>query len=200
LVFALGASSSTPIDSARVDAFLTGNASSLDSAITDSSGAFSLTVATAGIPLDGYIRARRSGYLDTYTFPSAPLPASISRSFTMLTPSVFGLLSGFLGVTQTAGNGWIAVVVVDCTGNPVAGAAVSTTPPGTVRYDDNSGPSSTASVTGTDGQAYVFNVGAGNVVVAASVGTTTFRSHTVVAVADQITVTLVAPGPTTPAE
>jgi hypothetical protein len=96
-------------------------------------------------------------------------------------------------VTQAAGNGFMGVVVSDCSGMPVAGATVTTTPSGTVRYNQAGIPSNTAMVTDADGVAYVFNVPAGTVTVGASAQGTTFRAHDVLVRADVLTTTVVAP-------
>src|SRR5207237_1440136 len=61
------------------------------------------------------------------------------------------------------GDGFIAVVVTDCAGNPLPGATVSSNPAGSVYYNAGGAPSSTATSTATDGIAYIFDFVAGNV-------------------------------------
>jgi hypothetical protein len=172
---------------ARVDAFKTGAGSSIDSATTDAQGNFTLTVPTGGVPLDGFVKASKTGYIDTYAYPSAPLPANTAITLTVVTPTEFSFLAAAAGVTPTAGKGSIAIRPVDCTAAVVSGATVSTSPSSTP-YSDGSG------------DFFEFNLAPGTVSVSASYQGHTFRSHPVVAVADAVTITIIAPGPLSPPE
>lgn len=178
---------SSGVVGARVDAFKTGTAGSIDSATTDAQGNFTLTIPTGGVPLDGYIKASKTGYVDTYAYPSAPLPANASITLTVVTPSEFNLLAASMSVTPTAGDGALAIRPVDCTGAVVTGATVGTSPASTP-YSDGSG------------DFFEFNLAPGSVTVSASYQSHTFHSHPVVAFADAVTITIVAPGPLSPPE
>jgi hypothetical protein len=158
-------------------------------------GFYALTIPTGGTPVNGFLKLTKSGYLPTSAYPSRPLAADTVTNVLMITSSDFGLLSGAVQVTQTAGNGFIGVVVKDCNGNPLAGATVSVSPVGSssVRYNSGSTPSSSATSTSADGVAYVFNVTAGNATVQASAGGHTLRQHIVNARADAITLTEIQP-------
>ena len=158
-------------------------------------GAFTLPIPTGGAPFDGYIRAQSSSYLDSYLYPPAPIAASATGlPVVLLSSTTFGLLPLAAGASQPSGAGFISAAVVDCLGNPVAGATLTTVPAAMVRYDDSSGtPTSSASVTAADGIAYVFDLPAGGVTVGATYGGMTFRSHAVNARADVVTLTVVAP-------
>jgi hypothetical protein len=103
------------------------------------------------------------------------------------------LLSAIAGQTQQAGKGMIGLVVADCNGVPLAGATVTSEPAGTVVYDNGSLPSSSATSTGADGRAYIFNVTAGTVNVRASSGGMTLRAHDINARADVVTTTAIEP-------
>lgn len=178
---------SGPLAGVRVDAFKTGTVGSIDSTTTDAQGTFSLTVATGGTPLDGYVKASHSGYLDTYAFPSAPLPADASIALTVVTPTEFSFLATQAGVSPTAGNGSLAIRPVDCSGTSVPTATVTTNPASTPHSDGS-------------GDFFEFNLAPGTVSVGASYQGHTFHSHPVVAVADAVTITVVAPGPLSPPE
>jgi hypothetical protein len=180
---------------AQVVGYRTGNATKLDSTSSDATGNYTLTLATGGQPLDGYVRVFKSGYLDTYGYPPAPLVAGATQSALLITTSDLAALGMLAGVTQTAGKGLIAIVVSDCHGTPLSGATVSSNPAGTLRYNSGGFPSSTASATSADGVAYILNVTAGDVVVSATAATHVLRSHTVNARADAVTLTGVTPGP-----
>jgi hypothetical protein len=83
-------------------------------------------------------------------------------------------------------------MVVDSANNPIAGATVSSTPAGTIRYNGANGfPTSGATATASDGLAFVFNVTAGTVNISAAKAGSTFQAHDVNARADQITTTLI---------
>jgi hypothetical protein len=178
---------SGPLVGASVYAFKTGTAAAIDSATTDAAGAFSMTVSTGGTPLNGYLKASKSGYIDTYAYPSAPLPASATISVPVVTSAEFNLLATQAKVTPVAGKGALGIRPVDCTGAAVTGATVTTNP---------------ASSPYADGQGdfFVFNVAPGSVDVGATFQSHTFHGHTITAVADAVTITIIAPGPLSPPE
>jgi len=158
-------------------------------------GFYALVIPTGGTPVNGFLKLVKSSYLTTYAYPARPLAADAVTNVLMITSTEFGLLSGAVSVTQTAGNGFVGLVVKDCNGNPLSGATVSVSPVGSsaVRYNSGSTPSSSATSTSADGVAYVFNVTAGNATVQASAGGHTLRAHIVNARADVITLTEIQP-------
>lgn len=178
---------SSPIDSAVVLAFKNGTATPVDSTMTNASGQFTLNASTGGAPLDGYVKASKSGLIDTYAFPSAPLPANASITLTMINTTTLGLLASNDGVTPVAGKGALAIRPVDCTETVVPTATVSTSPSATL-YGDASG------------DFFAFNVAPGSVQVNAQYQSHVFHSHSVTAIADAVTITIIAPGPVTPPE
>ena len=144
---------------------------------------------------DGYLRSTATGFLDTYLYPPAPLAASTDQAFAvMVTSGTFDLLGSLaIGDAPTDGLAQMLVIVADCNNDPVQGAVVTTSPAGTVRYNSNGFPSDTATVTGADGIAYVFNVTPGTVTVDASLDAMSFREHELTARADVLTSTVVQP-------
>jgi hypothetical protein len=187
-------SGQTPLDGVAISAYPSQTSTTPLANATSASGAFSIVVGTGGVPLDGYLKASKSGELDTYLYPNAPLAVSSSGlSVVMLTSSTYGFLAIGGGVTQDDTKGDLAVVVLDCNAQPVSGAIVMTSPAGTVRYSGSAGPSASAVATSTDGLAYVFNVAAGDVTVSATAGSVSLRSHHLVSRAGAFTTTLVTP-------
>lgn len=176
-----------PLSGATVYAFKTGTASAIDSATTSASGTFTMSVSTGGVPLDGYLKASKSGYIDTYAYPSAPLPGDATISVPVVTSGEFAVLAAQASATPVAGKGSIGILAVNCTGAAVSGATV-TASSGTSPYDHG------------QGDFFVFNAAPGNVDVGATFQTHTFHGHTVVAVADAVTITIIAPGPLSPPE
>jgi hypothetical protein len=147
---------------------------------SDAQGAWSITADVGNEPLDAYVRGTLAGYLDTYLFPPTPLFEDLTgASIIMLDSGALALL-GFLGLSQDNDKGVLLVAVLDCDGNPVEGASVTTTPPaGQTAYLDNGQPSTSATATDSSGAAMLFNVPAGDVEVNATVMGMSLRAHTV---------------------
>src|ERR1041385_8755478 len=83
-------------------------------ATTDSNGNYGLVITTNGQPLDGYLKAAKSSYVDTYLYPPAPLYADFTMaSLNMLTSGTLGTLYTLASTGQTAGLGTIALEVMD---------------------------------------------------------------------------------------
>ncbi len=161
---------------------------------TDASGNYSLVIPTMGKPVDGFIKATKSGYMDTYLYAPAPLVADFNMaSLNMLTPSEYSLLSGTLcGVTQDTAKATVAVEVIDTANATVAGAMVASSPAASkVCYDQGGFPNKSATMTDTDGVAIMFNVTAGNTMVSATKTGATFQTHSVNAIAGAFTTTLI---------
>jgi hypothetical protein len=181
-----------------VKAFASSGGSMLATTTSASDGTYSITIPTDGSPLDGYVMGHHdpvgsNTYLDTYLYPPHPLDADSDQGvILLLTPDTLNVLTGVANVTQDPSKGMIGLVVADASGTPIAGAKVTTDPMGTVVYDSGSLPSSSASMTDTDGRAYVFNVTAGPVTLHAT-GGMTFRDVSLDARAGVVTTAAVEP-------
>src|SRR5262249_11059715 len=81
----------TPVQGVAVAAYKkTDPTTAVATATTDASGNYSLTVTTGGAPVDGYLKATKSGNTDTYLYPPAPLIADFTMgSINMLTPTTY---------------------------------------------------------------------------------------------------------------
>jgi hypothetical protein len=184
-----------------VEAYATGNGTALTSDTSASDGTFSLTVTTGGTPLDGYLKATKSGLLDFYVFPATPIAASISNvPVLLLSSSSLGTVETIASVTPAndpSSVGLVGVVVEDCAGNPVAGATVSLTESsaavGDMRYMAGSVPSTTATTTDSSGAAFVFNVPTGTATVTAQVAGMTLRTHDITVTGNAVHATIVVP-------
>lgn len=185
--------SPTALGGAIITAFRIGVTDSLAVDTSNTPGFYSLSITTGGTPVNGYLRVTHSGQVDTYAYPSRPLFADLTTNILMPTTTELGLLGQAVQVDQAAGNGFIGVIVKDCNGTAIAGATVSTSPGGTVRYNSGSTPSPSATSTSSDGVAYVFNLTAGNVTVMANAGGNVLRQHVVNARADVVTLTEIQP-------
>jgi len=184
----------TALQSASVRAFKTSDTTTaLDSTTSDGSGNYTLTIATGRTPVDGYVRVTKTGYLATYGFPAVPLSADATDNILVLTSSEFGTLASLVGESPTPGDGFIAIVVTDCAGNPLTGATVASNPPGRIHYNAAGAPSSSATSTYTDGVAYIFNVAAGDVTIFGTASGHALRQHVVNARANAVTLTQIQP-------
>jgi hypothetical protein len=183
-----------PVAGANVEAFTAADVS-LGTDTSDGTGAFSISVATGGDPVDGYLLATANTYIDTYLYPPYPIAADVDNASALLVSSEnFALLPILAGTQQPDGQGFVGVVVVDCNNEPVMGAVVTTIPEGVVRYTGESGvPVAGPTSTNADGLAVVFDVDPGNVIVDATVQGMSLREHTVEVRADVVTTTIVAP-------
>ena len=189
-------SATTPLSGVAVSAFSNSDDTTpIMSTTSDATGAYSLTIATNGVPVDGYVKATITGFVDTYLYPPAPLVADFdSASINMVNTDTINLLSDTLcHSAQMLTNGAVAIEVVDATGATVGGAVATASPaPSKICYDSNGFPNSTAMVTATDGLAYMLNV-TGDVTVGATLTGMTFTSHHVNARVGALTTTLISP-------
>ena len=186
--------SPNPVPHAFVYGFRTGDTTHLAGDTTDTPGRYSIAILTGALPVNGYLAISDSGHhIDTYAYPAVPLAADITQNVLMVSGSEFPVLAAAAGITPVPGDGFIGIVVRNCAGTPIAGATVTSSPMGTVRYNTGGLPSSSATSTSTDGVAYIANVMAGNVTVQATASGHTLRAHTVNARADAITLTEIQP-------
>jgi hypothetical protein len=162
---------------------------------TDTNGKYTLVIPTMGKPVDGFIKATKTNYLDTYLYAPAPMTADFANaSLNELTQNEYDLLSGTLcGVTEASGMGTVAVEVIDTAQATIGGAMTATAPAASKEcYDQGGFPNKSATVTDTDGVAIMFNVAPGSVTVSATKSGATFKTHTVNVVAGAFTTTLVS--------
>ncbi|HUS30099.1 MAG TPA: carboxypeptidase-like regulatory domain-containing protein [Kofleriaceae bacterium] len=164
-------------------------------ATSDAQGKYTMTVMTNGTAIDGFVLAKKSGYVDLYLYPTAPFSKDTDGDLNMLTPSNRDFLSNLASGNQMSGKGLIGLAIIDANGMPVAGATISAMPAaGAYRYMGSNGyPSGSAMSTNTDGVAFMFNVPSGPITISATKAGMTFHSHVVEARADKMTTTAIAP-------
>ncbi len=161
---------------------------------SDTPGRYSITIATGGTPVSGYLQLKKSGgYVPTFAYPSRPLFQDDTTNVLMITSGEFTALAAAASITPTAGAGFIGLVVSDCQGNPLTGATVTSSPAGTVRYNIGGLPNQAATSTAADGVAYIVNVAAGSVQINATASGHALRQVVVNARADAITLTEIQP-------
>ncbi len=191
----------TPQAGVAISVYNVSDDSMIGTATTDANGAYSITVSTNGSPVDGYLKATKTGLKETYLYPPGPLSSDFAGVTTLMLSQSTQNLANMVGgaAPPDATKGWIAMLVLDApqtSANAVMGATVTATPTGEIRYNSSAGiPGGPGQATSTamDGIAYVMNVPAGQVTVGASKSGLTFKSHPVKARADKVTLTLVTP-------
>jgi len=160
---------------------------------TPADGSYSLTARTRGTPLEAYLHSTADGLVTSRLYP--PLPVFLDVPMVPL-PMFDPLIVNFLSPDQEADKGIIVMLVLDCTGTPIQGATVMSTPEaGDVVYSDDMGiPDQSATSTGAAGTAFLINVPAGTVTVNATAMGESLLGHDVASVPDEVTTTVVLPG------
>jgi hypothetical protein len=189
----------TPQADVVVQVFKVSDDSMIGMATTNAAGEYSITAPSNGTAIDGYLKATKTGLKDTYLYPPGPLAADFAGVTTlMLKQSTQNLANQLAGAgAPDATKGWVAFLVLDgptTASTPVMGATITATPTGEIHYNGSAGvPQAQATSTAADGIGYVMNVAAGQVMVGAQKTGSTFKSHSILARADKVTLTLVTP-------
>ena len=162
---------------------------------TAADGSYTLLI-PADKPLDGFLKATKSGNVDTYLYPPVPLAADFSgAAINVIDTATFGILQAIAGTTGSTDT-TVALEVVDSLSTlvPVAGAAVTSVPAAQKTGFSKVGsaiPDLTAMATINDGRAFLFGVPAGTVTVSATAAVGTFKSTTIKTHVGAFTTTLI---------
>jgi len=191
----ISASGQTPTAGVVITAYNAADDSVLGTATSAGATAtFSISVATHGQPIDGYLKAVTPGaFKQTFLYP----PFSLTKDYAnvpvfVMKSSTYDLINGVLGNNQKTTQGWIALLALDAAQTAVAGATASSTPSGQIAYNSGGVPSTSATSTAADGIAYDTAVATGQVTVAAAKAGTTFHAHAIQVRADVVTLTIVS--------
>lgn len=196
-VFSIDIAGQEPVEGAIVQLRRAANDRVLDDNApggTAADGTYSLTGRTRGNPLEAYLHATADGLVTTRLYP--PIPVTTDVPMVPL-PMFSPIVVNFISPDQEPENGIVVLIVLDCSGQPIPGATVSSTPEagGVIYADDTGVPDQAATSTGAQGLAYLVNVPAGDVEVNATSGGQDLLAHTVAAVPDEVTTTIILPGP-----
>ena len=186
----------TPLQNVKVDARLVSDDSIIAGPeTTPANGTFSISAPSGGVPIDGYFVATHAQKFDTLLYPPTPVYQDSNSVVVAMFDQQLVSLLGLLGFSQDSStNGVITMLVLDCDGNPVSGATVSSNPPAaTVAYASGMLPDSSATATDSSGIAFLFNVPVGTVTVDAEVGGQSLREHDVETLTMTLTTTIVVP-------
>ncbi len=169
-----GQSGASPLAGATIAAYRVGSDTPVAMATSDAQGKYTLSIETA--PFDGYIKASKSSYADTYVYPASPWTADASIETSQLSSTTFSLLNTFAG--GDSDKGLIIATIVDANGEPVSGAKISSAPAaGSYKYSDGTGSPTGGSTTPEDGVAFYMSAPVGNVALSAFKNGMTFKSH-----------------------
>ncbi|MEO8701478.1 MAG: hypothetical protein ABI867_15635 [Kofleriaceae bacterium] len=183
-----------PVADATIKAFKAGVTAPAAMTTSDAGGAWSLSVASAGAPVNAFVEATKADHRTVRIYPPQDLDASLDNIPTLLLANTtFGLLVQFVAMTtQTAGNGTVGLTVLDCANTPISGATIS------VKQNDvelvTADNTFDTSGLGQGGAFLVFDLPPGETVVSATFNGMTFRAHTIDVVADTNSTTAVKPG------
>lgn len=154
-------------------------------------------LATGEVPLDGYLRAAKTGNRTSYVYPPAPLAADFTGvPALMFTNTAFAGITAFASVTQDPMKGNMVLALVDCANMPISDTANVTLAlkqggqplQGTTQLDVSSLAPQLA------GTYAIFNVPAGDIEVGATWKGMPLRAHTVGSFAGATTLTVLRPG------
>ncbi|MEO8548368.1 MAG: hypothetical protein ABI678_00265 [Kofleriaceae bacterium] len=185
-----------------VQSYKAGVATMLDTQTSGAAGAFTTgSLATGGVPLDGYLRASIAGYRTTYLYPPNKVVANLTMvPVPLISNATFTQLNALVNQNDT-NNGMLLVTVADCSLMPISGADL------TAKQNGNNAGTITdlGAVLGAmaDGLYIVANVPDGDVTVAATYNSMNFPGRVVAAhkkpadanAEGTLTVTAVVPGP-----
>jgi hypothetical protein len=184
------------INGASVEGRLRSDDSVLDTDTTTSTGAFSLSAATGGVPIDAYLFFSAASYPNTYLYPPDPLAMDLTGfgAGTISSSTLNLIYTLFAPGGHAAGTGTEVVIVTDCAGTAIEGASVTFAPaPGTMAYLAGTLPSTTATATDASGVALGLNAAAGDVTVSAVFMGVSLESHTIEITADGLSATIMHP-------
>jgi hypothetical protein len=187
-------SGSTPLAGVTIGIFKNSDETTpIGTATTDAQGNYSIAITTNGEVVDGYLKATKATYVDTYAYPPTPWTGdSTTVDANMLTSSTFNLLVSFGG--GSAGKGVITMRVEDASKAPVEGATVASIPAsGVYKYSDASGFPTGTTATAADGLSFMFDAPPGHLTVTATKAGTTFHPHPLNVRADKFTTTVINP-------
>lgn len=162
--------------------------------VTDAQGNFAFTITNAQqTPIDGYLAASAAGKRNVRVYPASPISENLSMvPILLLSSSNFELIRSQVAMKpQSAANGTVGLLVVDCANQPIAGATISVIQ-GNVEYADDAHTWDASQF--QPGAFLVYDVPPGDVVVSATYNGQALRAHTVKSVAQTTTNTIVRPG------
>jgi hypothetical protein len=162
---------------------------------SDGSGNFGSAFQTGMIARSAYLQASATNYLTTELFPAAPVSTNIQVALAMFTMDDLVALGSATQQTLDPSLVQAIVLATDCSGNFVAGAQVTTTPPaGKIVYAGmNHAPALSQTATDDTGLVFILNLPTGTVTIGGSIDGTPVPSHQVTTTTGQVLVSFIQP-------
>lgn len=171
----------------------------LATAVSTDGGLYRLAFDAGCYAVDGEVRATHppddAGFALTYGVPSAPWQHDRGNlELVMFDSSTSGFAAALASVTLVPGTAVLALTVEDCNGNSVAGALVSASDGGDVRYVGAGGlPVTSQTSTAASGQVVIFNVPGSSTTVSATLDGAVIAQRAVPVHADAVSGTTLSP-------
>lgn len=186
--------SGSVLPNTAVEAFFVGTPAPVFMTASNASGSFTREQATGGTPPQVVLHALPNGYLETYYYPAVPVAQRLDATIQALTAMDLVTIGAVAQVAIDTAKVNLVISVIDCNGDPVPGASITTVPTAPIRYFVDRAPSPTAIMTdATTGAALVANVPPGDTLINATVAGMTLRSHAVAGVAGSVVQTSIQP-------
>jgi hypothetical protein len=172
---------------------------------TDANGNYSITLTTTGEALNvvgRFAKPAGSSYVTEWLYPGEAVDHDLTMiDGVFLKPADLDTFAILFTGPYDSQSGLVAILVVDSTGKPAAGATVTISPaPDSMRYANDMGnPDASFHSTSSKGIVYAWNVpiaGAGNtavVTVSGMLGAAPLKTHTLKAHRGEISLTLLKP-------
>ncbi len=126
--------SGDPLANVQVEGFFAGVPGIEFTTTSSAAGQFSVDQATGGTPRTLSVQASAGDYLVTMLYPSTPLVHSMEVDPQLVSTTDLMHLGQIAGLAIDMTQDQILLQVVDCNGNPLGGATVTSDPPGSVAY------------------------------------------------------------------
>ena len=125
-----------PEPSVNIEVHAVADDSLLGALTSDASdGAYSIAIATGGVPPMVYIKYSKAGLVDIYEYPAVALDRDYGYDPNVFSGGSLGAVYSAAGVSQQGGTSTIDVQALDCTGGPLDGVVVGFSPaPGHLGY------------------------------------------------------------------
>jgi hypothetical protein len=184
----------TPVVGATVVLRRRGTDAAIVQTTTAADGAFTMSVVSHGVPVDGYFTVTAAGYRPTRVEPGDPLSGGENALMLVADDAEMTRWYAAAGVAFTAGVSTLITATVDCARDTLDGSTIAVAPsPGTVTYYDATGKQwDTQLATSTNGYALVTGA-ASSVAVTGQLGAVALPPHAITVPAGTLTIAVLTP-------
>jgi hypothetical protein len=193
-VFAVDHYDVAPVTGATVVLRRRGTDAMIAQATTAADGAFAMSVASGGVPVDGYFAVAAAGYRPTRVEPGDPLSGGENALMLVAGDAELARWYAAAGATFTAGAPTLITASVDCARDTLDGSTLAVTPsPGAVTYYDTTAKQWDATLAASTNGFALVTAPAATVSATTSLGATSLPPHTVTVPAGTLTIAVLTP-------